>query len=52
MRMHAASDLVKGLTAQIMYDVRACLKAEAASKVRLVAVKANPTATSVAEVQA
>jgi cytochrome oxidase Cu insertion factor (SCO1/SenC/PrrC family) len=40
------------LTAQIMYDARARLKASEASQVELVAVNANPTATSVAEVQA
>lgn len=40
------------LTAQIMYDAKARLKASAASQVELVAINANPTATSVAEVQA
>ncbi len=40
------------LTAQIMYNARAQLGASAASQVDLVAVNANPTATSVAEVQA
>ena len=35
-----------------MYAARARLKASAASQVALVAVNANPTATSVAEVQA
>jgi len=40
------------LTAQIMYNARAQLGASAASRVMLVAVNANPTATSVAEVQA
>ena len=39
------------LTAQIMYDARARLKASAASQVTLVAVNANPAATSIAEVQ-
>ena len=40
------------LTAQIMYDAKVRLKASAASQVELVAVNANPTATSVAVVQA
>ncbi len=40
------------LTAQIMYDAKAQLGASAASQVDLVAVNANPTATSVAVVQA
>jgi cytochrome oxidase Cu insertion factor (SCO1/SenC/PrrC family) len=40
------------LTAQIMYDARARLKALVASQVELVAINANPTATSVAVVQA
>jgi cytochrome oxidase Cu insertion factor (SCO1/SenC/PrrC family) len=40
------------LTAQIMYYARAQLGASAASQVDLVAVNANPTATSVATVQA
>src|SRR6266568_7199522 len=40
------------LTAQIMYHARAQLGVSAASKVDLVAVNANPTATSVTEVQA
>lgn len=40
------------LTANIMYDARAQLGASAASRVTLVAVNANPTATSVATVQA
>ena len=40
------------LTAQIMYDARAQLGASAASQVDLVAVNANPTATSIAVVQA
>lgn len=40
------------LTAQIMYSARAQLGASAASRVELVAVNANPTATSVAAVQA
>lgn len=40
------------LTANIMYTARARLAAEAASQVELVAVNANPTATSVAAVQA
>ena len=37
------------LTAQNMYDARARLKASEASQVELVAVNANPTATSVLE---
>jgi cytochrome oxidase Cu insertion factor (SCO1/SenC/PrrC family) len=40
------------LTAQIMYSARSRLKAPAASQVALVAINANPTATSVTEVQA
>ena len=40
------------LTAQIMYDAKARLKAEAARSVDLVAINANPTATSTASVQA
>ncbi len=40
------------LTAQIMYDAKAQLGASAASQVDLVAVNANPTATSIAVVQA
>jgi protein SCO1/2 len=40
------------LTAQIMYDAKVALGASAASQVELVAVNANPTATSVAAVQA
>lgn len=40
------------LTAQIMYDARARLEAASASQVQLVAVNANPTATSVADVRA
>ncbi len=40
------------LTAQIMYSARAQLGASAASRVELVAVNANPTATSVTAVQA
>jgi cytochrome oxidase Cu insertion factor (SCO1/SenC/PrrC family) len=40
------------LTATIMYDAKARLKASAASQVELVAINANPTATSVTEVQA
>ncbi len=40
------------LTAQIMYNARARLGASAASRIELVAVNANPTATSVAVVQA
>jgi cytochrome oxidase Cu insertion factor (SCO1/SenC/PrrC family) len=40
------------LTAQIMYDAKARLNASAARKVDLVAVNANPTATSTALVQA
>jgi len=40
------------LTAQIMYDAKARLKASAARQVELVAINANPTATSVAVVQA
>ena len=40
------------LTSQIMYNARAQLGASAASQVDLVAVNANPTATSVAAVQA
>lgn len=39
------------LTAQIMYDARARLKASEASQVQLVAINANPTATSVADVR-
>src|SRR6185312_15655464 len=39
------------LTAQIMYYAKAQLGSSAASKVDLVAVNANPTATSVTEVQ-
>ena len=39
------------LTAQIMYYAKAQLSAPAASQVDLVAVNANPTATSVTEVQ-
>src|SRR5579863_5189123 len=40
------------LTAQIMYDAKSRLKASSASQVELVAINANPTATSVAVVQA
>ncbi len=40
------------LTAQIMSDAKARLKASAASQVELVAINANPTATSEASVQA
>jgi cytochrome oxidase Cu insertion factor (SCO1/SenC/PrrC family) len=40
------------LTAQIMYDARVKLGSSAASRVELVAVNANPTATGVPEVQA
>src|SRR6202011_3238784 len=40
------------LTANIMYDARARLGASAASRVELIAVNANPGATSVVEVQA
>lgn len=40
------------LTAQIMYDAKAQLGSSAASQVDLIAVNANPTATSVAGVQA
>ena len=40
------------LTSKIMYDARARLGASAASQVALVAINANPTATSIAEVQA
>ena len=40
------------LTAQIMYDARVRLGASAASRVELVAINANPTATSIAAVQA
>jgi cytochrome oxidase Cu insertion factor (SCO1/SenC/PrrC family) len=40
------------LTAQIMYDAKARLGASAASRVELVAVNANPAATSIAAVQA
>ncbi len=40
------------LTAQIMYNAKAQLGSSAASRVDLVAVNANPTATSVTEVQA
>ena len=39
------------LTAQIMYDARVQLGSSAASRVDLVAINANPTATSVPEVQ-
>src|SRR5262249_13674511 len=39
------------LTAQIMYNAKARLGGSVASQVELVAVNANPTATSVAEVQ-
>ena len=39
------------LTAQIMYNAKAQLGSSAASRVDLVAVNANPTATSVTEVQ-
>ncbi len=39
------------LTAQIMYDARAQLGSSAAGRLDLVAVNANPTATSVNEVQ-
>src|SRR6266568_8300654 len=39
------------LTANIMYDAKVRLGAEASSQVALVAVNANPTATSVAAVQ-
>lgn len=40
------------LTAEIMYNAKAHLTASAASQVELVAVNANPAATSVADVQA
>ncbi len=40
------------LTAQIMYDAKVQLGSSAASRVALVAVNANPTATSIAVVQA
>lgn len=40
------------LTAEIMYDAKARLSSSAASKVELVAINANPTATSVSVVQA
>jgi len=40
------------LTAQIMYDAKVQLGSSAASRVDLVAVNANPTATSIPEVQA
>src|SRR5437870_10810472 len=40
------------LTANIMYDAKVQLGASAASQIELVAVNANPTATSVAAVQA
>src|SRR5438552_12588735 len=40
------------LTAGIMYNAKARLGAEASSQIELVAVNANPTATSVAAVQA
>ena len=40
------------LTAQITYAARARLKAGASSQVQLVAINANPTATSIAEGQA
>src|SRR5436305_12539788 len=40
------------LTAQIMYDAKAQLGSSALSRVDLVAVNANPTATSIPEVQA
>jgi len=40
------------LTAQIMYDARVRLGSSAASQIDLVAVNANPTATSVTAVQA
>ncbi len=39
------------LTANIMYDARTRLGASAASRVTLIAINANPTATSVAAVQ-
>ena len=40
------------LTAEIMYDARARLGSSAGSRVALVAINANPTATSIAVVQA
>src|SRR6266571_8853349 len=40
------------LTAQIMYDAKVQLGSSAASRVDLVAINANPTATSIHEVQA
>src|SRR5579859_1394593 len=39
------------LTAQLMYDARVQLGSSAAGKIELVAVNANPTATSVHDVQ-
>src|SRR6266550_1622043 len=39
------------LTAQIMYDAKVALGASAANRVELVAINANPTATSIPEVQ-
>lgn len=40
------------LTAEIMYDAKAHLSSSVASQVMLVAINANPTATSIADVQA
>lgn len=40
------------LTAEILYDARAQLGSSAAKQIALVAVNANPTATSITEVQA
>jgi cytochrome oxidase Cu insertion factor (SCO1/SenC/PrrC family) len=39
------------LTAQLMYDARVQLGSSAASQIELVAVNANPTATSINDVQ-
>src|SRR6266571_654083 len=43
---------LSSLTAQIMYDAKVQLGSSASSRVDLVAVNANPTATSIPEVQA
>ena len=40
------------LTAEVMYDARAHLSSSAASRIALVAINANPTATSIPELQA
>src|SRR5258708_17712340 len=40
------------LTAEILYDARAQLGSSAAKQIALVAINANPTATSISEVQA